>query len=197
MFLNIIDFDFWFIWVFLVVVDVCGIIVVEVLFGVWQLIISMQLLVFEVCVGFKLCDCGCGGFCLMLKGECFVVIVCMFVVVMFEFVVCVCDIDCKLVGMLLIGLIGQVLFVENVCVVDVIGVFCQCDQVVMFVMKVVLLQEFEESFVNNQFDFVIGYFWYCVLGLFYMLLFIEQQVIYCGCGYLLFYVLWFVMVDDL
>lgn len=35
MFLNIIDFDFWFIWVFLVVVDVCGIIVVEVLFGVW------------------------------------------------------------------------------------------------------------------------------------------------------------------
>lgn len=60
--------DICLLWVFKVVVDCGGMVLVELEFNIVMFIISFYIKDLEICVGLVLCWCGCVGFVFMFEG---------------------------------------------------------------------------------------------------------------------------------
>lgn len=135
--------DVQLLWFFLMIVESGGFSVVQGMFGMVLLMISMYMVKFEMWFGFWLCDCGKSGFWLMLKGECVLQLMCCFLYVMDVFM---CDMQYvlgMLFGELCIGLFEWFLLDVVELIVVVVGCFCECVLDVLIEMIVVLFDELE------------------------------------------------------
>jgi len=174
------DLDLRLIRIFLAVVDAGGFSAAQPTLNMGQSTISTHLATLEARLGFRLCERGRSGFRLTAKGSSFAESSRQLLNTLDDFSVSVRNMDRKLVGNLVIGLIDHLPIKQAAQISKAIASFRRRDQAVKCSIVVRSPRDLEEGLLNGQIHVAVGYFWHRVPNLEYTKIFTERQIACCG-----------------
>jgi DNA-binding transcriptional LysR family regulator len=166
--------------VFLAVVDAGGFSAAEGVLNVRQPTISAQIGDLEARLGYRLCERGRKGFRLTPKGERFAELARRYLTTVAEFDREATNIDRELVGILNIGLLGNMPPAQADRLARAIARFRARDEAVQVNLSVNAPHVLEEQLEQGPLHIAVNYFWRRVPSLEYRPFGAERQVAFCG-----------------